>query len=309
VSAGQVRLLLDRERITPELEARLTEVEQRGLETLRRAIAFGETIGLAPSQSHRYLVDREGRELVTVVTAAPTNRLEAVTWWFPVVGRISYRGYFDAERAHAFADSLGRTGLDTYVRPAAAYSTLGWFDDPLPRAVLRYQPFEIADTVLHERMHETVYVPGDSTYNESIAVFASHEAVLRMYADEPKVRDSAAAAFADQLRFAALLERLASELQDLYDEEPTDDSLSQRRAAVFERYRTTEFESVPWQAQRYARFPEAPLSNAYVVARRTYLADLPCFRSELAASEGDLAAFIRAHREDPGRRATCPSGG
>ena len=303
MGAGQARLLFDRERITPELEARLTETERRGLETLRRAIGYGEDLGLACSGSHRYLVDREGRGLVTLVTAAPADRLEPLTWWFPIVGRVSYRGYFDESRARRYARSLGERGFDTYIRPALLYSTLGWFDDPIPRALLRRAPFEIADTVLHERVHETIFLPGDPTYNESVAVFVSHEAVLRMYADAPEVRAVAAAAFADDVRFGALLDRLASELRDLYARPLSAAERTERRDALFERYRTVEFESIAWETERYSGFPRAPLSNAYVVARRTYLEALPCLRAELGGRGSDLRAFVRAHREEPGPRA------
>ena len=302
-----MRLLLDRQPITPELEAGLTPNERAGLETLRAAIALGEDIGLARSDSHRTLVDREGRGLVTVVTAAPADRLAPVTWWFPIVGRISYRGYFDAERAVRFARSLDDQGLDTYVRPALLYSTLGWFDDPVPRALLRRRSFEVADTLLHERVHETIFVPGDTTYNESVAVFVAHEAVMRMYEGDTDARKAATAAFADDARFAELLDRLAADLRRLYALELPETEVLDRRRSIFDRYQAEEYDAVPWETNRYSGFRNAALSNAYVVASRTYLADLPCFDLELKAKNGDLAALIRAHRKEPGRR-TTPEG-
>ncbi len=307
-----MRLLFERERLTPELESELTARERRGLETVRRAAAFGETVGLKRSTSHQYLVDRGGLPLVTVVTAAPRHRLDPITWWFPIVGRVPYRGYFDAERAYRFARSLDARDLDTYVRPALTYSTLGWFDDPVPRALLRLEPFEAADTVLHEQVHESIFLSGEAAYNEGIALFVGHEAVLRLYADEPDVQDAAKRAFADDQRFAELLERLARELETLYSQAPPPEALLQERQVIFERYQTVEFETVPWQTRRYSGFAGVPLSNAYVVARRTYLGDLPCLAAELARLKGDLAAFVRAHRKQPGRRTledgSCPFG-
>jgi predicted aminopeptidase len=307
-----VRLLLDRQRLTPELESGLTERERRGLAAVRKAAAFGEQVGLERSTSHRDLVDRSGLPLVTVVTAAPRDRLDPVTWWFPIVGRVPYRGYFDADRAQRFARSLEARNLDTYVRTALTYSTLGWFDDPVPRALLRLEPFEAADTVLHEQVHESIFLSGDTSYNEGIALFIGHEAILRLYADEPEVQAAAERAFADDHRFAELLDRLARELGTLYGQAPPPEALLEERQRIFERYQTVEFEAVPWQTGRYSAFPHAPLSNAYVVARRTYLGDLPCFAAELASLRGDLAAFVAAHRERPGRRTledeSCPFG-
>jgi predicted aminopeptidase len=245
-----------------------------------------------------------------VVTAAHRDRLEAVTWWFPIVGRVSYRGYFEAERALRFADSLEEKGLDTYVRPGRLYSTLGWFDDPVPRELLRGPPFEVADTILHERVHETIFVADDSAYNEGIAVFVSHEAVLRLYSEDPSTGAEAARAFRDQERFARLLAELADELETLYDRDLPMETLLRERDAIFARYRTTRFDAVGWETSRYRGFPKLRLSNAYVVARRTYLGDLPCFAAELESRDGNLEAFIDAHRERPGRRSdedgSCP---
>jgi predicted aminopeptidase len=258
-------------------------------------------------------VDRDGRGLVQVVTAAPPDRLEPVTWWFPIVGRVSYRGYFEAERARRFADSLEEKGLDTYVRPGRLYSTLGWFDDPVPRELLRGPPFEVADTVLHERVHETIFVADDSMYNEGIAVFVSHAAVLRLYAEEPRTKEAAAGAFRDEERFARLLAELADELETLYDRDLPMETLLRERDTIFARYRTSRFDAVEWETSRYRAFPRVRLSNAYVVARRTYLGDLPCFAAELESRDGDLEAFVRAHRERPGRRSnddgSCPFAG
>ncbi|MEE8557769.1 MAG: aminopeptidase [Myxococcota bacterium] len=302
VGAGQVRLLLDRERFTPETEARLTEQERRGLGALREALVYGETIGLAKSTSHRHLIDRGGRGLVTVVTAAPRDRLESVTWWFPIVGSVPYRGYFDPALAGRFAESLTAQELDTYVRPALLYSTLGWFDDPVPRALLRLDPFEVADTVLHERVHETIFVSSDGRYNEGIAVFIAHEATLRLYADRAEDGGAAERAFADQRRFAGLLERLASRLEGVYQKGLPADEILEHRRALFQAAQTTDFEAIEWETDRYSGFPRAPLSNAYIVARRTYLGDLPCFEAELASLKGDLERFVGGHLEEPGRR-------
>ena len=119
--------MFSRQPLTPELVATLEPAEQRSLESLRRALAFGESLGLAHTTSYRDLVGERDSGLVHVVTAAPANRVEPVTWWFPISGRVSYRGYFEKERADAFADELAGDGYDTYVRPAPLYSTLGWF--------------------------------------------------------------------------------------------------------------------------------------------------------------------------------------
>lgn len=299
---GQAQLLLSRQRITPELLATLDPAEQRSIERLRAALAFGESLGLARTTSYRDLVGERESGLVHVVTAAPANQVEALTWWFPITGSVSYRGYFQKERAEAFAAELAAEDYDTYVRPAPMYSTLGWFDDPVPRAVLAWPEVELVDTFLHELVHQTVFVAGDIGYDEALASFVAHHATLAFFADEPELRARAEAGFADELLFAALLDQLRAALEPIYAGEPTAERARELRAPVFARFQGEVYAATPWRSRRYARFPTLALSNAWLAAHHTYVAELPCFEAELASLGGDLRAFVRAHVADPGHR-------
>jgi predicted aminopeptidase len=307
VSLGQMRLLLDRERLTDERIAALSPEERAGLDTLRRARALGESLGLARSTSYRHLVERGPDRAVRVVVAAPPERLEPRTWWFPIVGRIAYRGYFDPERAKSFADGLRAEGLDVYVRPAELYSTLGYFDDPFPRSGLLWSPVDLADTGIHELVHETIFVAGDSAYDEALASFIAERATLELFRDQPALADEALRVFADRQTFANLIDALARELEALYAHTASREDALRERQAVFERYQNDVFPNAPWQTDRFKGVGGIALSNAFVLAQRTYLGDLPCFERELSALGGDLRTFIAAHREKPGRRPDCPA--
>ncbi len=302
VGIGQMRVLRAREKLTPERIARLSSQEQRGLATLEQALAFGESLGLGNSTSYRHLLERNEDESIRVVVAAAPNRLEPVTWWFPIVGRVAYRGYFDPGRARAFADRLEQRGFDTYIRPALLYSTLGWFDDPIPRGLLRWEPVDITLTILHELVHEAIFVKGDTAYNEALASFIAHHAALEYYSGRPARVEAVRDGYADQRRFAELLANLSGELELLYRGEPSADEARRSREAIFRRYQRERYPSVRWRTQRYDGFTRAELSNAYVLANQTYLGDLPCFDAELAELGGDLRTFVRAHRSQPGRR-------
>lgn len=302
LGSGQARLLLSREPITPELLASLEPAEQQNLESLTRALAFGESLGLARTTSYRDLVIGPKTGLVQVVTAAPANKVEPVTWWFPITGSVSYRGYFDPARADAFAAELAGEGYDTYVRGAPLYSTLGWFDDPVPRAVLAWPEEQVVDTFLHELVHQTVFVPGDIAYDEALATFIAHHATLAYFADRSELRGRAEASFADELTFSRMLGGLRDELGALYAQAPAPEQARELRAPVFARYQTEVFAAQPWRSRRYARFPELALSNAWLVGHQDYVGLLPCFEAELAALGGDLPAFIRAHVDAPGHR-------
>ena len=292
----------DREAIDADLIARLSEPERKGLELVARAHAHGEELGLRRSTSYRHLLDRGSDPTVTVLVAAPGDRLEPLSWWFPIVGRVSYRGYFDPARADAYASSLRARGYETSLRPAWLYSTLGWFDDPLPRALLADRPYDLVDTVLHEQVHETIYVSGDVEYNESLATFVAHRATLDFFATDTETREAAARAFADQRRFAQLLAELSSELEQLYASGLDPLAREAERGRMIRRYQTARYAALEWQTKRYAGFQEAKVNNAWLVARQNYLGGLPCFERELEALGGDLRALISREREKPG---TC----
>ncbi len=237
-----------------------------------------------------------------VVTAAPANQVEPLTWWFPITGSVSYRGYFEKERAEAFAAELAAEGYDTYLRPAPLYSTLGWFDDPVPRAVLAWPEVQIVDTFLHELVHQTVFVSGEVPYNEALATFIAHHATLGFYGDDGEARARAEASFADELTFAALIGELRQALEPIYAGEPTPERARELRAPVFAEFQGARYAAKPWRSRRYARFPELSLSNAWLAAQQAYVGELPCFEAELASLGGDLSAFVRAHRDEPGHR-------
>lgn len=303
IGAGQLHLLWSREALTPERIAALEPAERANLAALQRALAFGESQGLKPSTSYQALVETPKEGIVSVVTAAPADKLEAVTWWFPIVGSVSYRGYFAPERAKEFAADLAAEGYDVYVRPATLYSTLGWFDDPLPRNLLAWQEEDLIDVAVHEQVHATVYVPSDVTYDESLASFIAHKATLAQLADRPELAQRARDAFADELTYAQMVNALAKELEAAYAGASGPDDARARRAPIFARYQSEVYPAQPWRTQRFARFQTLALSNAWLVGNRDYLGLLPCFERELAALGGDLPAFVKAHREKPGHRA------
>ncbi len=302
IGAGQARLLWSRESLTPDKIAALPAGEREAYEAFRSALAYGESLGLPRMSSYTRLADTDRDWLVQVVTAAPANELEPVTWWFPVVGSVSYRGYFDAERAKKYADELRGDGYDVYLRGSPLYTTLGWFEDPLPRPILRWPLQDVVDTAIHEQVHVLVYVESDVAYNESLATFIAHHATEEYFRDRPELAERARESFADELVFAQMLNDLRAELAALYAKKVTPDEARAQRAPIFARYQNEVYAAQPWRTQRFARFPKLDLSNAWVAGNRDYLGLVPCFGRELAQLGGDLAAFVRAHSEKPGHR-------
>jgi predicted aminopeptidase len=187
------------------------------------------------------------------------------------------------------------------------YSTLGYFDDPIPRDLLTWPDPEIYDVILHELVHGTIFVRDDVAYNEALASFIAEHATLDLLASEPAALDAAQRMYEDLRLYTGLIEQLAKDLEAVYAASPSKEQALAERAKVFARYQSEVYPSLAWKTDRFARFPELPLSNAFVVAQRTYSGDLPCFRAELDTLHGDLRAFIRAHRERPVRHLEIPA--
>jgi predicted aminopeptidase len=165
---GQWEVLSKRQSIAGLLESPDTSQELRGKldrVLLMREFAHRELM-LPKNDSYKSYADLERPYVVWNVVAAPELSLEPRQWCFPVAGCVQYRGYFSEERARSFAEGLRRDGYDVYVGGVAAYSTLGWFDDPLLNTVLNRSDADLAAMIFHELAHQQLYLPGDSVFNE-----------------------------------------------------------------------------------------------------------------------------------------------
>lgn len=155
-----------------ELLARTGNPERRrALEALLAAREFAAREGLEVGGS--FVDVATTATPFQVVTAAHVDRLEPWTWWYPIVGAIPYQGYFDRPSAERHAKKLRERGLDTQIVEASAYSTLGWFDDPLPMSVIERGEGSVVVTVLHELVHQTFFAPGEVAFNETLATAAA----------------------------------------------------------------------------------------------------------------------------------------
>ena len=142
-----------------------------------------DSIGLSETENYTTLYDQKGKDILWVVTAARPYSLENKEWRFPVVGTVSYKGYFDYEKAQAAEAELKAEGWDTYIRSVGAWSTLGWFKDPILSNMLFRLEGDLANTVLHELTHATVFVKDSLSFNENLATFIGHEGAKRFIAD------------------------------------------------------------------------------------------------------------------------------
>ena len=179
---------------------------------------FAEAQGLDVGGSYEQISDTSGLTRAWVVTAAYQDRLEPYEWRYPIVGRIPYRGYFDAEKAKRFAQTLEGDELDTYIVEASGYSTLGWFDDPLPSGLLDAGKVTLASTVIHELVHQTLFVPDHVAFNETLASVIESRLTIDFFEERADAEAVEAARHRRQrwLAQCALADVLASDLDRLF---------------------------------------------------------------------------------------------
>jgi predicted aminopeptidase len=256
------------------------------------------TLGLDVGDSFTTYSALERDTLVLLVSAAHRDRLEEYTWWFPIVGRVPYKGFFDFGAARALAADLQRQGLDVYMRPASAFSTLGWFNDPLLSTTLRSDSLELVNTVIHEVTHNSYYGAGQAAFNESFANFVGArgaEAFFRARG-ETAAADEVVLRWEDEKRLAAFWGTLYRSLDSAYRSHPASrEARLAARDSVFARARHTLVAEVGPQLRTMpARYAErVTLDNAALMARRVYLTDVEIFDRAYARERGQLSATIR----------------
>lgn len=256
-----------------------------------------ERLGLVAGESFTTYTALERDSLVLVLSASRRDTLAAHTWWFPVVGRVPYKGFFDFEQAKAAAAALRSRGFDTYLRPAAAFSTLGWFNDPLLSPTLRQDSASLANTVIHELVHGTLFVTGHVAFNESFASFVGARGAAEFF----RARGAELAArrveveWEDDKRLGSFWEATARKIDSVFAL-PGRDSTARiaARDSVYVRMRRVLVEDLGPRMQTIPvdRLAKIQLDNASLLARRLYASDLYLFDEVHRRAGGDLRATI-----------------
>lgn len=172
LAVGQSKILLNREKISNVIQISKDSKFQQKLKNVVLAREFAvSNLHLNPKGGYEYFTQLDREEIGWHVTASYPLKFESYTWWFPIVGSVPYKGFFDLEGAKEEENYLLEKGLDTRIRITSGYSTLGWFSDPLLSPQLRLREDELIALVFHEMAHSTIYFNGDSNFNESYATF------------------------------------------------------------------------------------------------------------------------------------------
>jgi predicted aminopeptidase len=262
-----------------------------------RAFA-AESIGLQAKQSFTTFSQLDRDTLVLVLSGAYRDRLASYTWWFPVVGRVPYKGYFDFAAARVAAHRLETDGFDVYLRPSPAFSTLGWFNDPLLSTSLGADSLDLANTVIHELTHNTFYAPGRAVFNESFANFVGARGSAWFFRSRgaPAAADQADARWADEKVLARFWDELYHSIDSAFKAHPKD-SLARlvARDTLYARARRDLVDVVGPRLRTISPrgLERVRLDNAALLAHRIYTTDLDLFDQLWAQEGGDLRRTVR----------------
>jgi predicted aminopeptidase len=263
---------------TQALKARLrTAVEIRDYAT--------RELALPDDGAYRSYADLGRPYVLWNVVATPEFSLDAVQSCFPIAGCVAYRGYYDRANAQAHAARQRAAGFDVVVYGVPAYSTLGWFDDPLLSTFIDYRDAELARLMFHELAHHVAYVKDDSTFNESFAVAVEREGLRRWRG----ARGDAAGPAPRRAAFEALIAQTRAQLEALYRSRLAPAEMRRRKREVLEALR-------PWLAHMRG-FESAEPNNAVLASFATYTQKVPAFERLLAEAGGDLGRFYARVRE------------
>jgi predicted aminopeptidase len=282
------------------LDTNVPVATRRKLQIVLDARDFAKRgLGLDAGKSFTTFSALERDTLVLVLSAAYRDRLQHYRWWFPVVGHVPYKGFFDFRTAVEQERDFQRRGFDTYLRPASAFSTLGWFNDPLVSTTLRADTLSLANTVIHELTHNTFYASGQAEFNESFAnwVGARGSAAFYQARGFPVAVEEAEARWSDDKLLGAFWKRLYAQIDSAFKAHPGPEGLQARLAERDRIYRAAREELVfrigPQLRTVAPRYVErVRLDNAALLSRRIYQTDLDLFDAVWEREDRDVRRAI-----------------
>jgi predicted aminopeptidase len=298
---GQYALLDARRPIAAVLADPATDAQLRAhLELARAARAFAsDRLDLPRNGSYTDYADLRRPYAVWNVFATPEFSLEPVRHCFPVAGCVAYRGYYEQTRAEEEAGRLRAEGDDTYVGGVPAYSTLGWFDDPILNTMLRYGDDALAGTVFHELAHQKLYVKNDTMFNESFASFVEREG-LRQWREQrgATAQDDVAQDRTEQ--FTRLVLDAREQLRRLYASGLAPEAMRAKKTEEIEHLRAEyrRLRNGAWQG--YGGFDgwvDGPINNAKLLPFGLYHRWVPAFAALYEQQHRDWPAFFAAARK------------
>lgn len=295
----ETRILQSRESIARLVADSTTPADLRAsLRLVLDVRGYADSLGLDAGRTYLKYADVGRDTLLLVLQAAPRNCICPHTWNWPIVGRMPYKGFFDARDATREADRLARRGLDIYLRPSGAFSTLGWFEDPLLSTALSPDSMELAATVFHEIAHNSLYVKSATPFNESFAQLVGYRSAERFFRDRGDSLDARRAAdrWHDEQLLGAFYTELTERLNRFYATRPDSTALDSGRVAEG-RWARSQLEGVLRDSLRtytIGALPDRPVNNARLIGATIYRSHLDLFEAYYEAHDADIARTVQS---------------
>lgn len=258
-----------------------------------------QQLGLPDNGSFKTYADLKRPFVLWNVVATPSLSMKPKQWCFPIAGCVDYRGYYSKQDAQEFATELRSENYDVQVAGVPAYSTLGWFNDPVLSTFIHYPEGELARLIFHELAHQVAYAQGDSQFNESFATAVEEVGVERWLAThgDEKTRQLYVVYEGRKHDFLVLLMRYRKKLEENYDRVASDDEKKKQKVIIFQELQSDyQVLKTSWGGYAgYDRWFAEPLSNAHLASVATYHDYVPGFRA-LLAKEKNFDKFYDAVR-------------
>jgi predicted aminopeptidase len=239
------------------------------------------------------------RPFVTwAVSASDPWKVKPYEWYFPIVGRVPYLGFFNRKEAEAEEKDMAKKGFDTYVRGISAYSTLGWFPDPLLSSMLNYDDEVLAETLIHELVHTTIWIKDNADFNERLASFAGQKGAELFYLKKEGLKSPSYKnmqdATADDKIFSVFITQQLIELDSWYENLKPEDKTSENKTARLAKIQEIFTSEIKPQlkTKNWDRFTKSKLNNARLMMFRTYMSDFSAFERLWESAKGDFSLFI-----------------
>ena len=298
----EIRILQAREPIAELVADRSTDPAVRhALRLVLESRDHAAELGLAAKETYTTYSDVGRDTLLLVLQAAPKDCICPYTWKYPIVGRIPYKGFFDFGAARRTRDRLAALGYDVYLRPSGAFSTLGWFNDPLLSTALTRDSVELAATVFHEIAHNTLYVKSATPFNESFAQFVGYRSAESFFASRADTANARQAAdrLHDEMVLGEFYAELVARLDSLYAGKPDSAALEAGRAeaGAWARARLEGPVGAKLRSFQVGRLPERPVNNARLIGVMLYRTRLDLFDAWFQRHGRDVEASVRELEE------------
>lgn len=299
---AQLQVLNGRERIVDVLRRPDLPGDHRTkLAVVLLARAYGsEELGLRRTGAYTRFYDTGGKELAWALSACPPDRLEARVWRFPIVGGVPYLGFFERADGLRKQRQLRARGLDTYLRPVSAYSSLGFFADPVYSPMLEDDIPRLVDLVLHETTHTTIFLRNRVPFNESLAVFVGNQGTLnflaRLYGPTSPRVTAYAARIGRRRRFSRLITALYERLERLYARTDVPRSRVLRRKQELFAWAQARYKEIFVDPDTWGSFPTRELNNAVLLSYGRYNQGIEFHRAVYERVGRDLPRFVSLYK-------------